>query len=189
MKTLLNIILISCCSIPLMGQSQAYTNFEWDIPRIGIAVPTNQDKFDGGATFGTELRYNLKDNLSIGLLSQVGAMVSSEAYEKDKENVDVGLSHFIALTSDYYFSANSPRRGFIGLGFGNYSTGTVEFRDEDSNLVEDNFDNTFGLMPRIGYELGHFRIEAQYNLPFKEEALDYFGVSIALTLWGGYQGR
>lgn len=189
MKTLLSVLLICFLSLSLTGQSPNYTNFEWDIPRIGIAMPTSENRFDSGMSIGTELRYNVLDNWSLGFRTELSFFVASAELKEDENNVDVGLSHTIGLTSDYYFSTTSPRRGFVGLGIGNYSTGTVRYRDEDSFLVENKIDNSFGLLPRIGYEFGHLRIEAQYNLPFKEEATKYFGLSLALTLWGGYKGQ
>lgn len=189
MKTISSLFLICIFSFSLAGQSPNYTDFEWDIARIGIAAPTSGDRFDSGMSVGTELRYNLLDNLSLGFRTELSFFVASEEVKRDENNVDVGLSHTIGLTTDYYFSTVSSRRAFVGLAIGNYSTGTVRYEDGDSFLVEDKINNSFGVLPRIGYELGHLRIEAQFNLPFNKDATKYFGLSAALTLWGGYQGK
>lgn len=176
-------------SFTLTAQSANYTDFEWDIARIGIAAPTSGDRFDSGMYVGTELRYNLLDNLSFGFRTELSFFVDSKEVKRDEDNVDVGLSHTIGLTTDYYFSSTSSRRAFVGLAICNYSTGTVRYEDDDSFLVDDKISNSFGILPRVGYELGHLRLELQYNLPFNKNATKYFGFSAALTLWGGYQGK
>ncbi len=48
-------------------------------------------------------------------------------------------------------------------------------------------DNSIGLIPRVGYELGHLRLSAEYNLTFDDAVPDYIGIHLGITLWGGYK--
>ncbi len=182
MKRLSLAVTMIFSSLLMFGQAPSYVDFEWDVFRFGYAVPLDGD-VDGGLAFGGELRYNATDNFSIGIGGD-GAIFGGDF---GAANTDFGITGASLLLGDYYFSNTSGQRGFAGIGLGLFSTGTVTVTN---NNVEEVIKGTtgFGLAPRIGYEFNHVRLQGQYNLTLKEGQSNYFGVTVALTLWGGYNG-
>lgn len=166
----------------MQAQSPSYVDFEWDVFRFGYAL-SSQDGQDGGLQFGGEIRYNATDHFSLGIGTN-GTVFGTDF----DNNVDVGVSGSSLLLGDFYFSNTSPTRAFLGMGVGLYTTGTVTI---DNNGIEDVVKGTTGsgIAPRFGYEFGHIRLLGQYNWTFKEGHSNYFGISVALTLWGGYRGE
>jgi len=165
----------------LAAQAPSYVDFEWDVVRFGYVFNVGGDA-DGGGAFGGELRYNATDFFSIGL-SGDAAFISGNL----GPDTDFGVTGNSLLVGDYYLHNRSAQRPFFGLGVGLYSTGTITIRDGN---VEEVFEGTTGagLAPRAGYEFGHVRLQGQYNLTLKEGQADYFTLSVAITLWGGYRG-
>ena len=164
------------------GQSPNYVDFEWDILKFGYVIPTSGD-IDGGLTFGGEVRYNASDNFSIGLAGN-GAVFGSDF----GDNVDLGVSGSSLMVGDYYLKNNSSTRAFVGMGLGLYSTGTLTIRNGNAEEIIDG-NSGFGIAPRGGYEFGHVRLQGQYNLTLQDGHEDYFELTLALTLWGGYKGE
>lgn len=164
------------------SQSPNYVDFEWDILRFGYVIPTSSSQAGGGLVFGGELRYNATDNFSIGI-SGDGALFGT-----DFEDADIGVSRSSLIVGDYYFRTDSGTRPFAGLGLGIYGTGDITVRDGE---FEEFINGTtgFGFALRGGYEFGHVRLQGQYNFTVKEGQSNYFGLTVALTLWGGYKGN
>ena len=165
----------------ISAQAPSYVDFELDVFRFGYVFDVGGDA-DGGGAFGGELRYNATDFFSIGL-SGDAAFISGNL----GPDVDFGITGNSLIVGDYYLNNTSGQRPFFGLGVGLYSTGSVTVRD---GSIEEIIEGTTGagLAPRAGYEFGHVRLQGQYNLTLKEGHTDYFSVSLAITLWGGYRG-
>jgi len=169
------------------AQAPSYTNFELDIIRIGYATnPSGVENLNGGITYGGELRFNLKDNNSIGLSTQYATFNVKEIVRNESGNAASSLS--IGLVDDYYFNTTSANRAFAGFAVGIQRFGAFSFsnngvREEQESLLG------FFLSPRIGYELNHLRILANYNWALKDEIASYFSIGVGLTLWGGYNGE
>ncbi len=182
MKRLSLAVTMLFCFNLMFSQSPSYVDFEWDIFRFGYALPLGGEA-DGGLAFGGELRYNATDNFSIGIGGN-GAVFGGDIGASE---TDFGITGASLLLGDYYFSNTSGQRAFAGVGIGLYSTGTVTVVN---NNVEEIIEGStgVGLAPRVGYEFNHIRLQGQYNLTFKEGQSNYFGVTVALTLWGGYKG-
>jgi len=165
-------------AISAYGQSPSYTNFEWEVVSVGYASPSD-NVLSSGFSFGSEVRYNLKDNLSLGLQLSVALFSTSGGFLVNSE--DLGAVGFYGLTADYYVGTTSPNRAFAGVGLGIMRGGEIQV----SNIDES---SSFGITPRIGYELGHLRLTATYNLALSNDIPNYIGVSVGLVLWGGYNG-
>lgn len=161
------------------GQSFAYKNFEWDVIRIGSSIPTN-NSLETGLAFGTEVRFNLRDDSSIGLGFD-GSAFNAFADEDEIDNSGV-----ISLSYDRYLSSTSSKRGFYGLVVGYYSDGEIKKLNSDNpEFIEG--PSSFGVSPRIGYELGHLRIMGQYHYTFRGVNANYVSLTVSATLWGGYK--
>ena len=181
-KLLLSTLMLFALSFTSSAQAPNYVDWEWDILKFGFVEPTGGGVSSSGFESATELRYNVRDDLSIGLAFQ-GAFFGTDF---DDDNVDLGVAGAFLINGDYYLSTTSDTRAFFGLGFGRYGDGTLEIRNGNAeDIIEGT--SSLGIAPRFGFELGHGRLLAQYNYAFKEETTDYFSISLALTLWGGYK--
>jgi len=181
MKKITLSIFLSLLCAGLFAQSPSYVDFEWDVLRFGYAA-SSADAVSGGLSFGTEVRYNATDRFSIGLGTD--GYVFGTDFDGD---ADLGVSSSSMIYGDYYLRGDSPQRGFVGLGFGMINTGTLTIRNGNVDETVDGVSG-LGIAPRIGYEFGHVRLQGVYNLALKKEQSNYFGLSVALTLWGGYKG-
>ncbi len=169
--------LLFLCS-NLNAQSDYYTDFEWDILRFGYISPSGVDGITAGVAFGTEPRYNLKDNISVGLRLDVALYGSGDDIIS---NVSLGSAVSFALIGDYYFNTDSSRRPFAGFGVGLFDGVSVEAVGGGTGF-------SLGLVPRVGYEFGHLRLSAEYNLVFDDNVPNYLGLNLGITLFGGYDG-
>lgn len=169
-----------CCVVACIGTMNAqssYKSFEWDILRLGYVLPSGEG-VSGGLAISGEPRYNVNDMLSVGLRYEF-ALFGSDL----EGDVEIGASSSYALMGDYYLKNDENNRLFAGLGIGTFKAGTVTV-----NNVEVDGESAIGVIPRVGYEFGHLRIAAEYNLLFKEGSSNYIGLHFGATLWGGYKG-
>ena len=169
----------------IKAQAPSYTDFEWDILRVGYTLPMGNSQLEGGLSYGGELRFNLRDDFSIGLSSQAVTFDVKELLRN--ESGTVGSSYAIGFVGDYYFNTTSAYRSFIGAGVHLQSVGSFSF---DQNGITEQVERASGssIGARVGYEFGHVRLLANYNLGLKKELSNYISLSAALTLWGGYNG-
>lgn len=175
-------IFVVCLATQVSSQAPSYTNFEWDILKVGYASPLNNNQLKPGTTFGTEVRYNLTDNSSIGFGVE-GSVFNAFG---DEEDLDVDVSAVTSLTYDRYLSTSSSKRGFYGLSIGHYSNGEIRnVRNDNSETIDGA--KSLGMSPRLGYEFGHVRIMGQYHYTFKETTANYLSITLSATLWGGYK--
>ena len=159
------------------AQAENYKSVEWDILRFGRVVPSGNG-VTGGFAFGSEIRYNVKDNLSAGVRWEAALFGSGD------ETVSLGAFSSCALIGDYYFSTTGNSRAFGGAGLGYFGGGSVEINGQS---VEGSGGNV-GAVIRAGYELGLLRLSAEYNLIFADGASKYLGINVGITLFGGYKG-
>ncbi len=164
------------------AQAESYVDFEWDILRIGYAIPSGGEGIGSGLAFSSEARYNIKDNISAGLRWEIAIYGAGDELGM---NVDLGAAGSLALIGDYYFNTESSRRPFAGFGIGTFSGASVEVNGQSGSA---DAGNSIGLIPRIGYEFGHLRLSAEYNLTFDDAVADYIGIHVGITLFGGYNG-
>lgn len=164
------------------AQADSYTDFEWDILRLGYASPSGVDGVSAGFALSGEVRYNLTDDISIGLRSELALYGAGDELGTE---VELGTATSTVLVGDYYFSNTSSKRAFAGMGLGLYKGASVEVNGQS---VDGDEGSAFGISPRVGYEFGHVRLSAEYNLTFDDAVPNYLGVHIGFTLFGGYDG-
>lgn len=175
-------LLIMQAAIAQDGSSRIFKKFKVDIS-LGYAAPaqsTGSGK-KGGILFAIEPKYNVLDQIAVGLRIEGAAMVRVADGEED---ADAKFSYSYIATGDYYFS-NNKFRPFGGLGAGIYTFGKVTSEDIDD--AGENFTlpgtSKFGFMARAGFEYGHLRIGAEYN--FLPDKAGYFGAKIGAVIGGG----
>ncbi len=178
-------LVILCLTISAaFSQASSYTNFEWDVVRIGFASPVSSDSLNKGINLGGEVRFNFRDDISIGLAADFVYFAETLG---DSGNANIDFAGANSLTVDKYFGTTSSKRFFAGTGLGYYRNSEIKTRKGFDNIKTDKF-SSVGISPRIGYELGHLRIMAQYHYTTKSEMYDFFTINLAITLWGGYKG-
>lgn len=173
------------------SQATDYTMFEWDVIRLGVSNPFGHDNLTGGPSIGGELRFNLTNEISLGLGSEYVFFNANnlEGLEND-ENATVDLSSYSYLAGDYYFIHDSSNRPFVGIGIGYTDIGKINIEIDGAN---DDVTYAIGesgaiLLPRVGYELGHVRFLVNYHIGLNKGLPDFICLKVALTLWGGYKG-
>ena len=162
-----------------IAKSQDYGKLEWDIVRIGVIFPADKAEISSGVAFSTEARYNISNNISAGLRLAFDAYGSGTG-----ENIsDIGLSNSIYLVGDYYFSSDSNKRAFAGIGLGRNNGITVK-TSTGGISEETKGDSYFGITPRVGYELGLLRISGEYNFSLDDNVPNIFGIHLGFTIGG-----
>ena len=182
---IITLSLLIFSSATIYAQSTKYTPFEWDVINIGVAAPLNNDTIRAGVSFGGEIRYNVNDNLSIGVGAEM-AIFKGENLSENGEGT-VGSSFNFGVSSDYYFSSDSRIRPFVGLGIGVTVNGDIEVIESEETEFYEGMSGAV-IVPRFGIELGHVRIMTDFNIGFEEGLNDYFGIKVGFTLGGGYKG-
>ena len=183
MHKIYTVLLSSLFVTALSAQAPSYVDFEWDVLRVGYVFNLADGDAQGGGAFGGELRYNATDRFSLGFSGDF-ALISNNV----GPDTEVGVTGNSLIVGDYYLHNRSAQRPFVGLGLGLYSTSS--FTLEDGGGIDEEIPGSTGagLAPRVGYEFGHIRLQGQYNITLQEDQSDYFTLTVALTLWGGYRG-
>ncbi len=178
-------LLIMQAAMAQEGKSgnRIFKKFKVDIS-LGYAVPaqsTGSGK-KGGLLFVIEPKYNVMDQLAIGLRMEGAAMVR---VNEEGEEGDVKINYSYIATGDYYFS-NNKFRPFGGLGAGIYTFGNKHL-DENSDEGDIKIPRTseFGVLARVGFEYGHLRVGAEYNI--LSDKAGYFGFKVGAVIGGGRQ--
>jgi len=174
----------------LMAQAPSYTDFEWDILGLGMAIPVGEGDISSGMVISGEVRFNYLDNISFGIGSDAALFDIKDLENVDEEEVSIGYSSTSYISCDYYFNTTSSKRAFAGLALGSTDIGDLEFEidgEDDPTTVEG--PTGMSIAPRVGFEYGHARMQLHYNIGLKKELTDYIAFKVSLTLWGGYQGN
>lgn len=176
------ILLLTISANYLFAQAPSYSNFEWEIVKVGYAnahgLPDAKNGFHGGM----EVRFNWKDDLSVGFQNAFSFYISN--LDADAEDFELDLIRIQSLTADKYFSTTSANRAFAGLGAGLYrhERSVVRGGDEIATVSS----RALGFAPRVGYEFGHGRLLAEYHITTSSAVSNKFSITLGLTLWGAY---
>ena len=169
----------------MLAQSSAYQKFEWDIIQLGIANTTELVEVKTGLVLGSEIRYNIRDNSSIGIESEFSFYFSDIS---DDDNFDVNLLATGSFVYDRYLKSNTSKRAFYGVGFGQYTSMKILVREGEERGTINEF-TSLGFSGRLGYEFGRWRIKGQYTINTRKEVVNYLVLKIGFTLGGKYLGN
>ena len=174
-KVLLTLITIFVINGVASAQAESYGAFKVDV-MLGYANPASSSgTVNGGLTFSIEPKYNLTDNIAVGL--QLGSTILTSS------NSAIGIAALgnYSLTGEYYFTGNKVRP-FAGVGAGLYKFGDIEITSGGQTQTIPGGGSVFGFAPRAGVQIGHFRIAAEYNL-VKDS--NFLALKIGATIGGG----
>ncbi|HXB06014.1 MAG TPA: hypothetical protein VNW04_02830 [Puia sp.] len=119
----------------------------------------------GGVALSLEPRYSLMDKISVGL--RIEAAITARGWvspDGSSVSANVAASGSYLATGDYYYT-NRFFRPFSGIGTGVYSLASASVDASSQNgSVAISGGTKFGGMIRSGFDLGHFRFAAEYNL-------------------------
>jgi hypothetical protein len=163
------------------AQSQDFHAFKFDIG-FGYALPTYGSGTEAGATFTLQPHYRLSNDFALGLRMEA-ALIGYKNNQTGVFNVSALASG--CLSGEYYLS-DKGFRPFIGAGVG-------LFDEESATVNSNNYNNNsgglsgrttnFGAYPVIGFEAGHFRFSAEYDIAGNNN--DYVAFKIGAFFGGG----
>ena len=167
---------------------------------VGYAIPTAGG---GGILAAIEPKYNLKENMNVGLRMGIAAMVRDIQGATTYESAKVSANVSYLATYDYYFNnSGGSFVPFVGAGAGYYSFASVVIdNNSSSNDVSLDIAGKFAGMARAGFEWHKFRMGAEYNFVPTSDLQNtagqkvgtspnsYFGVSLGFFVGGGKWGQ
>lgn len=139
---------------------------------LGYASPGG-DGAKGGVLFYLEPAYRVSDQFAVGLRLESAVMARgyslSGTSSSASVDLDVSANSSYTVNGQYYFSNNSFRP-FAGAGFGIYSLAAVKAKASSgtggstSSAEVSASASKFGFYPRVGFDLGHFTMQIEYNI-------------------------
>jgi len=162
------------------ASSSTYRAFKVDID-LGYAIPSASTGggTKGGVTVTVEPHYRLSDALAVGFRFE-GAGLGYKDNNATTDKVHVSLLTSYAPTIEYYFM-DGGFRPFGGAGAGIFSRQNVASANNNATLVAAG--STFGFFPRVGFETGHFRMAAAYNIVGSNSS--YLSFTVGAFFGGG----
>jgi outer membrane protein W len=160
----------------------------------------------GGGLFSIEPKFNIKDNMNVGLRLGGAAVVRDLVTNQNDEFTAKigGIGSFVG-TYDYYFhKSGSSFAPYVGGGVGYYSLANVEVDDadvEENSNLDPAVSGVFGGLIRGGFEWSGFRMGLEYNFIPDSDIEDingdkvgtaknaYLGIHIGFFVGGGKWGR
>jgi outer membrane protein W len=169
--------------------------------RVGLDFGYVPASGGGGVLVSLEPKYNIADNMNVGLrLGGAGVVRDYLNNNNDEFTAEAaGIGSFVG-TYDYYFhKSGSSFAPYVGGGIGYYSLANVKVDDSviDTNEYNNSVSGVFGGLIRGGFEWGGFRMGLEYNfLPDSDlEDVDgnkvgtaknaYLGIHIGFFVGGG----
>ncbi len=154
-----------------------YHTFKFDIG-VGYAIPmgTTGSGTKAGATFTLQPHYRLSDDFAIGLRLEGAGL----GYEDETGKTKISLLESYCATGEYYLMKEGFRP-FIGAGAGFFDQSSLKSDNGTATLV--NSATNFGVFPEVGFEAGHFRMSADYDIVGKNN--NYLAFKIGVFFGGG----
>jgi outer membrane protein W len=177
MKKLLLIAALAIFSLAAKAQSTTtsssssdskFHKFKVDLT-FGYAIPPSggteaAGTIKAGVAFTLEPHYRITDALAIGLRIEGAGLGYGNTNDGENSDVHVKVLSSYCPSIEYYLSGGGFRP-FIGAGAGIFSQQSADVNENTtSDVVLVSGGSKFGFFPRAGFEAGHFRISAEYNV-------------------------
>jgi hypothetical protein len=183
MKKLVLLFALAGSTILVKAQSttaastDTYHAFKFDIG-LGYAIPSGAtgSGTKAGATFTLQPHYRLSDDLAIGLRLEGAAL----GYQNDLGKTKISLLESYCATGEYYL-AKGGFRPFVGAGAGFFDQSSLKASNGNATLVTGA--TNFGFFPEAGFEAGHFRMSADYDIAGNSN--NYLAFKIGFFFGGG----
>jgi outer membrane protein W len=201
MKKLFGIALLVVLMQTAYAQRAGGFRFQMD---LGTAIPKNGGI---GGLLNLEPQILVRDNLAVGLRFGFASLAKNVTYYNLSNDFDgeISANASVAGTVNYYLNnGNSRVAPYIGAGFGYFALSNLNI--ESTSIDPDNVGNleadfAWAPMIRAGFELGKFRLGAEYNfIPnsslqnlngavIGEAINEYFGFTLGFFVGGGKWGK
>jgi hypothetical protein len=157
--------------------ADTYHAFKFDIG-LGYAIPSSASGSGtkAGATFTLQPHYRLSDDFAIGLRLEGAAL----GYEDDLGKVKVSILESYCATGEYYL-VKGGFRPFFGAGAGFFDQSSLKASNGSATLISGG--TNFGFFPEVGFEAGHFRMSADYDIAGNSN--NYLAIKIGFFFGGG----
>jgi hypothetical protein len=185
----LTLLFALCVLFTVGANAQEFKKFRWAVG-LGYAKPSGEGA-GGGVLWATEFGYRLSDPICLSLRIEGAAVVRGLSESVNGyDNAEVaGISSYTA--NGIYYLSNNKFRPYVGAGVGLFSLAAVSF--DANSAYGAASESKIGFYPRIGFDLGHFNVNIDYNIigNTKFEGVDvesknsYLGVRIGGFFFGG----
>ena len=141
----------------------------------------------GGVLWTLEPGYRVNDQILANLRIE-GAVIARGSATETEASLDVAELGSYKLNGQYYFN-NNNFRPFVGVGFGMYSLDAVSMnagiQGGSSEAVA--AAKKIGFYPRVGFDIGHFTMNIDYNLVPETNGIKniYLGIRLGGFIGGG----
>ena len=167
------------------AQSTIFKPFKVDTG-IEFVIPTSNEAGSGMGFYISPI-YNASDRLSIG--PRFGFSYAGYG----TLNVGIGTVEIegtnmfsFLMVGDYYLSTERVRP-FVGLGLGMFRRSEASIRTGIGVVdISREAKSNFGAKPRIGLNVGHFKMTVDYNFT-GDQIYDYLGFTLGFDIGGGFQ--
>ena len=182
------------------GYSQRESGF-----RVGLDFGYVPSGGGGGAMFSIEPKYNIKDNMNIGLRMGIAAIIRDLNTSGQSGSAKVAANGSFVGTYDYYFHKSGQSFvPYLGTGVGYYSIANVDVNTGNGSSQTTFTPTVSGMMGglvRGGFEWGKFRMGLEYNIVPKSTLQDlngnnvgtvansYLGIHLGFYIGGGKWGK
>src|SRR3569833_2045457 len=182
MKKALLLPIIVCFALMAKGQPAAYKPFKLDVS-MGFDLPVYGNGTSGSTVVTIQPHYRISDNFSVGFRfedAELSFWIDENTFLFGHITTAHGSVTSYCATGEYYF----PNRVFIGGGLGSFRPGAIDTNTDPNGkavLVFSKVSN-LGFFKEIGFEAGHFRISADYNVAGSNS--NYVAFHIGFFFWG-----
>ena len=172
------LVLIAFWVVDGISQAPSYQNFEIEF-QLGYAQSSKLELVNNAFLLGAEVRYNLLDDHSIGIESQVSIFPNELVEEaSDLHVVSSGLMSF-----DRYIINDPNHKWVYGVALGEFNSRRKLWREDEIDETLDQV-RSFGVAFRFAYELKYMRFKAQYNFLTEDKAPNYLSLSVGYIIGG-----
>jgi len=173
----LGFALLSKAQSTTASSGDTYHAFKFDIG-LGYAIPSaaTGSGTKAGVTFTLQPHYRLSDDFAIGLRLEGAGL----GYEDETGKTKISFLESYCATGEYYLMEGGFRP-FVGAGAGFFDQSSLKASNGNATLV--NSATNVGFFPEVGFEAGHFRMSADYDLAGKSN--NYLAFKIGFFFGGG----
>jgi len=156
-------IAVAALGATARAEAQNYQPVRVDTTLVIAYAAGDVSAYGGGLAI--EPKYNLTDQLSLGLRFEAVGMVSQSITPSLVGGLDLSMSARAAVSflakADYYLTTSNARP-FLGLGAGFYNVGRADSGTSGATTAE--AFRGFGLFPQFGVNFGGFRMAVGYHV-------------------------
>jgi hypothetical protein len=173
--------------------------------RVGLDLGYVPTGGGGGGMFSIEPKYNLTDNMNVGLRLGGAGIAKDIQNNSTTTSAEISANGSLVGTYDYYFHKSGSGSSFapyIGAGVGYYSLANVKVDDtSNSSEISPAVSGVMGGLIRGGFEWSGFRMGLEYNFIPDSDLEDmngvkqgtaknsYLGIHIGFFVGGGKWGK